>query len=55
MNGQRVSTTAAAKAVREAASKIDAPGATLHYGGAPFIAEAAATGSQDDLLRLAPG
>ena len=55
IDGQRVATTAAAKAVRDAANTLSRPQSTeLHFGGAPFIAEAAATGSQEDLLRLAP-
>ncbi len=50
-----VSTTKAAAMVRDAAERVPAPGAmTLHFGGAPFIAEAAANGSQRDLARLAP-
>ncbi len=49
------SPTEAAAAVRALAESITAPaGVRLHFGGAPFIAEAAANGSQADLLRLGP-
>jgi len=55
MDGERVSTTKAAANVRDAAQAVSAPPSTaLHFGGAPFIAEAAANGSQRDLARLAP-
>ncbi|MCB9729052.1 MAG: MMPL family transporter [Deltaproteobacteria bacterium] len=50
-----LSTKDAAEAVREAAAKLSPPpGTRLHFAGAPFIAEAAANGSQRDLARLAP-
>ena len=53
--GERLGPKAAAEAVREAAEKVERPGSVnLHFGGAPFIAEAAANGSQRDLIRLAP-
>ncbi len=55
VDGQRISTTSAAQSVRKAAKSLTRPeDISLHFGGAPFIAEAAATGSQDDLKRLAP-
>lgn len=55
VDGNPISTTQAALSVREAAEAITAPGDTaLHFGGAPFIAEAAANGSQRDLARLGP-
>ncbi len=55
MDGERVSTKAAAETIREIIDRIERPsGVTIHYGGAPFIAEAAANGSQRDLKRLAP-
>lgn|GEM_PF-335972 len=50
-----ISSKRAAEAVKAEAAKLKPPaGVELHYGGAPFIAEAAANGSQDDLARLAP-
>ena len=53
--GARVSTKRAAEEIRAAAEAVAIPDdVTLHFGGAPFIAEAAANGSQDDLARLAP-
>ncbi|MBT9557788.1 MAG: MMPL family transporter [Myxococcales bacterium] len=49
------SPTEAAASVRALAEGIATPaGVRLHFGGAPFIAEAAANGSQADLLRLGP-
>ena len=55
IDGKRVSPTEAARNLRTQAESIEAPAGTrLHYGGAPFIAEAAATGSQKDLMRLGP-
>jgi predicted RND superfamily exporter protein len=53
--GTGLSTKAAAEAVRRAAEALPPPAGTrLHFAGAPFIAEAAANGSQRDLQRLAP-
>lgn len=53
--GTGLSTKAAAEAVRKAAQALaPPPGTRLHFAGAPFIAEAAANGSQEDLKRLAP-
>ena len=55
INGARVSTKVAAERIRAAAQGVALPsGVELHFGGAPFIAEAAANGSQEDLKRLAP-
>ncbi|MFT5433447.1 MAG: putative RND superfamily exporter protein, partial [Myxococcota bacterium] len=55
LDGERVSTTAAALKLKQVAAKVaPASDVRLHFGGAPFIAEAAANGSQADLLRLAP-
>ncbi|MEZ4268136.1 MAG: MMPL family transporter [Myxococcota bacterium] len=54
-SGSGLSTKAAAEAVRKAAEALPPPpGTRLHFAGAPFIAEAAANGSQRDLQRLAP-
>ena len=53
--GAQISSKRAAEAVKAALAALPAPAATtLHHGGAPFIAEAAANGSQEDLARLAP-
>ncbi|TNF37013.1 MAG: outer membrane lipoprotein-sorting protein [Deltaproteobacteria bacterium] len=50
-----ISSKRAAEAAKAAALALPAPDDTrLHFGGAPFIAEAAANGSQSDLARLAP-
>ncbi len=55
LNGQRLSPKTAAEVVRAAVEAVPAPpGTRLHLGGAPFIAEAAANGSQEDLARLGP-
>ncbi len=52
---RKVTPTESAIAVRKAAESVARPaGVRLHFGGAPFIAEAAATGSQEDLKRLGP-
>jgi uncharacterized protein len=57
-DGSNLSPQRAAEAIRDASlsfdqsSKVD--GVELHFGGAPFIAEAAARGSQEDLKRLSP-
>ncbi len=54
-DGRAVSAKHAAEVAKLAALELaPPPGFTLHFGGAPFIAEAAANGSQDDLRRLAP-
>ena len=54
-DGTVISSKRAAEAVKAVATTLSAPSGTdLHFGGAPFIAEAAANGSQDDLARLAP-
>ena len=54
--GKRLSPNVLAAAVRTAVEAVpDRPSdVILHFGGAPFIAEAAANGSQEDLIRLAP-
>jgi len=54
--GKRLSPNVLAAAVRSAVEAVpDRPSdVVLHFGGAPFIAEAAANGSQEDLIRLAP-
>lgn len=45
----------AAEKVRSIVDSVPKPpGITIHFAGAPFIAEAAANGSQEDLARLAP-
>jgi len=56
LDGERLSPNALAAAVRTSVDSVsDRPeGVTLHYGGAPFIAEAAASGSQEDLKFLSP-
>ena len=58
LDGTPLSPQRAAEAIREAAQAYDegnkVRGIQLHFGGAPFIAEAAARGSQEDLKRLAP-
>lgn len=54
-NGEVITSKTAAEQVKAAALTVPAPADTgLHFAGAPFIAEAAANGSQDDLARLAP-
>ncbi|MCA9515514.1 MAG: MMPL family transporter [Myxococcales bacterium] len=54
-DGLKISTKRAAEALRARAEADPPPaGVRLHFGGAPFIAEAAANGSQADLQRLAP-
>lgn len=57
-DGNKVSPQRAAEAIRDAAMGFQAAngsaGVELHFGGAPFIAEAAARGTQEDLRRLAP-
>ncbi|HIN85524.1 MAG TPA: hypothetical protein EYN06_03505 [Myxococcales bacterium] len=55
LDGERVSPKKAAEAIRKALSELEAPAhVRLHFGGAPFIAESVANGSQRDLRRLAP-
>ncbi|PIE18406.1 MAG: hypothetical protein CSA66_04805 [Proteobacteria bacterium] len=55
LDGSTISSKHAAERVKATAAALAAPPDTeLLYGGAPFIAEAAANGSQDDLARLAP-
>ena len=54
-HGERLSTKVSAEDIRHIAHSVEAPaGVRLHFGGAPFIAEEAANGSQRDLRRLAP-
>lgn len=54
-DGEAISIKRAAEVTKEAALGVKKPeDVRLHFGGAPFIAEAAANGSQDDLARLAP-
>lgn len=53
--GRKISTKSAAEALRARAEAEPLPaGVRVHFGGAPFIAEAAANGAQADLQRLAP-
>ena len=53
--GTELSVKQAAEQVRAVVEGVPRPsGVKLHYAGAPFIAEAAANGSQRDLRRLAP-
>ena len=55
LDGVRVSPKVVAERIREVADGLSQPDdVRLHFGGAPFIAEAAANGSQRDLIRLAP-
>ncbi|MFT7621606.1 MAG: putative RND superfamily exporter protein, partial [Myxococcota bacterium] len=55
IDGKPASTKTAAENIRKAVEKLAAPAGTdVHYGGAPFIAEEVANGSQRDLKRLAP-
>jgi len=56
LDGQSLSPNVLAAAVRTSVDSVtEKPdNVTLHFGGAPFIAEAAASGSQEDLLRLSP-
>jgi len=54
-DGTTISAKRAAEVVKAAALAVPAPpDVRLHLGGAPFITEAAANGSQADLARLGP-
>ena len=56
VDGVKITSKEAAERVKAAVDAVAPPDASTiyHFGGAPFIAEAAANGSQEDLKRLAP-